>query len=108
MNELKFGRFHEILNQIDTENFSFPQTKKKILYVPCTTDNSSFSQQMPYCLATLLVYTALTVATTHNVLANDSFQRMVTTQKLRISALLSEKFESMGLLQNKVQVFEEV
>ena len=93
--------------------FSFPQTKrvlflKKIWSVPCAMDSSSFSQQMPYCLATLLVYMALAVATTHNMLANDSFQRMVTTQKLRISALLSEKFESMGLLQNKVQVFEEV
>ena len=29
---------------------------KKIWSVPCTMDNSFFSQQMPYCLATLLVY----------------------------------------------------
>ena len=32
---------------------------KKILSVPCTMDSSFFSQQMPYCVATLLVYMAL-------------------------------------------------
>ena len=32
---------------------------KKIWSVPCTMDSSFFSQQMPYCLATLLVYMAL-------------------------------------------------
>jgi hypothetical protein len=32
---------------------------KKILSVPYTMGSSVFSQQMPYCLATLLVYMAL-------------------------------------------------
>ena len=58
--------FHEILNQTVAQNFSFLswQTKKvlflkKIWSVPCTMDSSFFSQQMPYCLLTLLVYMAL-------------------------------------------------
>ena len=36
---------------------------KKIWSVPCTMDSSFFSQQMPYCLLTLLVYMDLTLNT---------------------------------------------
>ena len=38
-------------------------TLKNIWSVPSTMDSSFFSQQMPYCLLTLLVYMALEMAT---------------------------------------------
>jgi hypothetical protein len=60
-----FVRFHEmkIKGMLKISDFYLDKQKsfipKKIWSVPCTTHSSFFSQQMPYCLLTLLVYMAL-------------------------------------------------
>ena len=64
-NELKFVSFRKIRNQTDAEfQISILTNKfflflKEIWSVTCTMDSSFFSQQISYCLATLLVYMAL-------------------------------------------------
>ena len=78
LNELKFCKvsWNLLSNGCWKVQLSILKNKKvlflkKIWSVPCTMDSSLFSQQMPYCLLTLLVYMALdfiTLTTQHQIL----------------------------------------
>ena len=68
LNELKFCKVLQNPNSNRSWTFQLSiLTNKKVWFlrklwsVPCTMDSSFFSQQMPYCLLTLLVYMALIV-----------------------------------------------
>ena len=86
-------------------------TNKKVLFlkkmwsVPCTMDSSLFSQQMPYCLATLLVYMALVASITSEIFQRWFERRttkacvhMVGTKK--ISGVSSLRFSTPLRLKN--------
>ena len=98
------ARFHEILNETDAENFSFWswQTTKKLFQkkIWSVMDNYLFSQQMPYCLATLLVYMALVFFTSPDIDFNHFWQSLLLIKtKLKVSWTLNE-FMRTPIFQN--------